>query len=119
MGRRMEKTTVVEIRTYRFRPGAVAEFIKLFREKGLAPQRRILGHFLGMYRTEFGDVNEVVFMWGFASADDRLARREQLYKDPEFLAYIAQVRDLLVSQNTRLMVPASFNPEIDGFKPKM
>ena len=42
----------------------------MFQKEGLEPQQRILGNFTGLYRTEFGDVNQIIMMFGYADAGE-------------------------------------------------
>ncbi len=105
---------VVDCRIYTLRPGGVAEFFEMFEKEGLEPQQRICGHFMGLYRTEIGDVNQIVMMFGYADAGERERRRALLYKDPAFAAYVKKARELITKQEVRLLVGASFNPSVDG-----
>ncbi|MFI5015350.1 MAG: NIPSNAP family protein [Hyphomicrobiales bacterium] len=106
---------VVDYRAYTFRPGTVPVFMELFETVGLPIQERILGKhvFLGIYRTEIGNVNEVIHLWGYADAAERGAKRAQLYDDPEFMAYVVRARELIVSQDVRLLVASPVNPGIN------
>ena len=49
--------------------------VKLYGEEGLALQQKYLGKFIGYFTTETGNLNQVVFMWGFESLDDRVRSR--------------------------------------------
>jgi hypothetical protein len=101
---------IVELRTYTLHPGKVGQMVKLYGEEGLALQRRHLGDFLGYFVAESGNLNQVVFMWGYASLDDRAARRDRMAQDPEWQAYLAKVVPLLVSQENKLLRPTGFSP---------
>ena len=105
---------VVDYRAYTFKPGTAALFLDLFERVGLPVQNRILGPqaFIGIYRTEIGNVNEVIHMWRYADAQERAAKRALLYKDPEFMDYVTKVRDWITHQDVRLLVPADCNPRI-------
>jgi hypothetical protein len=105
---------VVDFRAYTLKVGAVQAFQELFEREGLEPQKRVLGNFMGLYRTEIGDVNQIIMMFGYADAGERERRRAALYKDPAFAAYLAKARELIVKQEVRLLVGASFNPRIEG-----
>jgi len=105
---------VVDFRAYTLRPGTAGAFLELFENEGLEPQRRILGNFIGLYRTEFGDINQIVMMFGYADAGERERRRAALYRDPAFSAYLKKARELIVAQEVRLLIPARCNPRIDG-----
>jgi hypothetical protein len=104
---------VIDFRQYTLRIGAVQAFLELFEKEGLEPQKRVLGNFMGLYRTEIGaDINQVIMMFGYTDAGERERRRAALYKDPAFAAYLKKARELIVAQEVRLLVPASFNPAI-------
>lgn len=48
---------VVDFRAYTLKTGTVQAFVEMFQNEALEPQQRILGNFMGLYRTEIGDVN--------------------------------------------------------------
>lgn len=101
---------IVEERIYTLHPGKVAEMMKLYGEEGLPLQERYLGKFIGYFSTETGNLNQVVFMWGYESLDDRSARRERLAQDPEWQRYLKKVVPLIVTQENRILKPAPFSP---------
>jgi len=105
---------VVDYRAYTFRPGTVPQFMELFETVGLPIQDRILGNeaFLGIYRTEIGNPNEVIHMWRYADANDRAAKRALLYRDAEFMVYVTKAREMIVSQDVRLLVASPVNPAL-------
>ena len=101
---------IVEQRTYTLHPGKVAEMVKLYGEEGLALQQRYLGKFIGYFSTETGNLNQVVFMWGYDGLDDRAARRELMAQDPEWKSYVQKVSQLIMTQENRILKPAPFSP---------
>ncbi|TAK81666.1 MAG: NIPSNAP family protein [Betaproteobacteria bacterium] len=106
---------VVDFRQYTLKVGAVQPFLDLFQAEGLEPQKRILGNFIGLYRTEIGpEINQIVMMFGYADAGERERRRAALYADPAFAAYLKKARELIVAQEVRLLAPAPCNPRIEG-----
>ena len=105
---------VIDFRQYTLKPGTVQTFLELFEKEGLEPQKRVLGNFIGLYRTEFGNINQIVMMFGFADAGERERRRAALYKDPAFAAYLQRARAFIEAQEVRLLVGAPCNPRIDG-----
>ena len=105
---------VVDCRIYTIRVGMVQTFLDMFQNEGLEPQQRILGNFMGLYRTEIGDVNQIMMMFGYADAGERERRRAALYKDPAFAAYLKKARELIERQDVRLLVAAQCNPRIEG-----
>ena len=79
---------IIDYRAYTFRPGSIPTFYEMFEKEGLEPQQRILGNFLGMYRTDVGNVNEVIHMWGYENSGEKERRRKELYKDPGFSDFV-------------------------------
>lgn len=108
---------VIDFRQYTLKVGTVQTFLDLFEKEGLEPQQRILGNFMGLYRTEIGrDINQVIMMFGYADAGERERRRAALYRDPAFAAYLKKARELIAEQEVRLLVPAACNPRIEGLQ---
>jgi len=101
---------IVEERIYTLHAGKVPEMVKLYGEEGLPLQQKYLGKFIGYFTTETGNLNQVVFMWGFDSLDDRAARRERMARDVEWQAYLKKVQPLILTQENRILKPASFSP---------
>jgi hypothetical protein len=101
---------IVEMRTYTLHPGQAAGYLKLYEAEGLATQTRILGRLVGYYSTEIGNVNQVVHLWAYDSFEERLKRRAALFADPTWLAYIPKVREMIVTQESKILNPAPFSP---------
>ena len=99
---------IVEMRTYTLALGATGRYFKLYAEKGLAVQTRILGRLVGYYAVEVGELNKVVHLWAYASMDERAKRRAELWSDPEWLAYVTEVGPLVVDQANQILTPAPF-----------
>lgn len=108
---------IVDFRQYTLKTGAVQAFMEMFQKEGLEPQQRIPGNFTGLYRTEIGDINQIVIMFGYADAGERERRRAALYKDSAFAAYLKKARELILKQEVRMLVAAPCNPRIDGVAP--
>ena len=103
---------LVEQRTYTTHPGKWREYLSLYEEKGLVIQRKFLGRMVGYYRTEVGPLNQIVQLWGYTDLQERGQRRAALAADPEWRSHVAQTLPLLVRQESKILVPASF------FKPQ-
>ena len=99
---------LVEQRTYTTHPGKVREYLALFEAEGLAVQQRILGRMVGYYRSELGELNQIVHLWAYIDLREREERRAVLLRDPQFAAYVQKMLPLLVHQASRILVPASF-----------
>lgn len=94
---------IVEMRTYTLVPGGVAEYTRHYNESGRAIQERILGRLLGLYQSESGELNQLVFLWGYEGHDDRVARRKTLMADEGFAVFRKATRHLLVRQESRML----------------
>ncbi len=82
---------IADHRTYTLRPGTVPAWLKKYETEGLPVQRRHLGHLVGIYTTEIGNLHQVVLIWGYASLADRDQRREAMNADPAWQKYMAEI----------------------------
>jgi len=107
---------LVDVRTYRCKPGTLNAHLALYEEFGLEPQFRCLGSPLAYLRGESGDPNEYIHIWVYKNAADREEKRAMLWADPDWLDYVAKSTDLgaLETQSNRLLNPVSFCPLIQG-----
>ncbi|MEQ8700695.1 MAG: NIPSNAP family protein [Bauldia litoralis] len=96
---------IVEMRTYTTHVGKAAEFVALYRGRGLPIQEPIQGNLLGMYQTEFGPMNQVILLWGYESHAERDARRAKLRTAPGWAEFMADIAGLVASEDSRLVVP--------------
>jgi hypothetical protein len=101
---------LLDVRTYRCRPGTLAAHLKLYETRGKQAQTRHLGQPVAFLLTETGDPNEYIHIWAYENAGDREARRAAMWADPEWLEYLRLSGELgaLESQSNRLMKPAGF-----------
>ena len=101
---------LVEMRTYSLKPGTVAEYVKLYEEKGSRVHREILGNLIGYFTTEIGDINQVVHLWGYTSFEDRHRRRGILAANDEWRGFLKAAQSYFVTQETKLLRGTSFSP---------
>ncbi|MES2937925.1 MAG: NIPSNAP family protein [Pseudomonadota bacterium] len=101
---------LIEMRTYQIAPARVADYLRLFESRGLAIQREVLGNLIACFSTEIGPLNQVVYLWGYDSYEERELRRARLAALPEWMDYVAQVVPLFASQDTRLVKGTAFSP---------
>ncbi|MEM6635570.1 MAG: NIPSNAP family protein [Pseudomonadota bacterium] len=101
---------IVEERIYQLKIGAAAEYIRLYEEEGLAIQRPILGRLVGYFSSEIGPLNEIVHLWAYKDMQERAERRARLTDDPRWKAYVQKIRPLQISQQNKILIPASFSP---------
>lgn len=97
---------IVEERNYRLVPGGARRYLDAWHRLGRGPQVAHLGEPLGVYTVEVGDLNTLVYLWGFADLADRAKRRAGLADDSDFAVFRGDVRALLVTQTNRILVPA-------------
>lgn len=100
---------IVEMRTYKIRPGELQNFIKIYDEEIREIHTKILGNQIGFFYTEIGDINEVVHLYGYESYEDRQARRITLSKQPEFISYLNKVKNIIIDMQNKLMIPTDFS----------
>ena len=101
---------IVEERIYTLEVGKVPEYLRLYQEEGLAIQTRVLPRLIGYFHTEIGTLNQVVHLWAYEDLEERARKRAELLADEDWKAYIAKVRPLILHQENRILVPASFSP---------
>lgn len=102
---------IVEQRTYDFQPGTLPEFFRLYEETGAREmQQRILGHLMGYYVSEIGQLNQTVHLWRYVSLDDRAERRAALMAEGEWRNFLAQVTPMIQRQESKILLPTAFSP---------
>lgn len=105
---------IVEERIYTCYCAKAAQYVEMYQAEGLAIQRPILGHLVGYFTSEMGELNQVVHLWAYESHEDRGERRARLLSDPAWKAYAAKVQPLVLTQQNKILIPAAFSPWADG-----
>ena len=105
---------LVDHRTYRIKPGHMNTHLAIYEEFGLKAQWRHLGEPHAYMFAESGAMNSLVHQWVYDDAADRAKRRAGMMADPEWLIYVKKLAEsgLLMDQQTSLMVPAKFSPQL-------
>lgn len=93
----------IELRTYSLVPGGANEYLRVYNERARDIQTAILGNLVGVYQSEVGELNQLVFLWAFESLDERQRRRGELMADAGFTEFRKSTRHLLVKQASRLL----------------
>lgn len=103
---------LLDIRTYRCKPGTIAKHLDLYDRHGREPQFRCLGEPLFYGKVETPDPNEYMHIWAYEDAADRAAKRAALWQDEAWLAYTRMSAELaaLDSQTNKLVVSVGFDP---------
>jgi len=97
-----------ELRTYTLVVGKMQEAIQVYREQTWTDKYRdhLIGYFLG----DVGALNQMVHMWKFADDAERRRVWATIYADPDFIAFAARVRPLILTQENKLLMPAPWGP---------
>ena len=106
---------IVEMRTYTIQPGTTPEYFRVYESMGMEAQKEILGHMVGYYATEIGELNQVVHMWAYEDLNSRVERRAKLMKDERWQRMLPELRKFIVAQKTQILIPAPFAkiPKLD------
>lgn len=97
---------IYEIRTYRLKPGSVAEVEKRFGEA--YEYRKKYSPLTAFWHTEIGPLNEIVHVWSYADAADRARVRGEAAKDPN---WPPKIQEYIVAMQSEVLVPFAFIPE--------
>ncbi len=103
---------IVEMRTYTVKPQRTPDFLALYERAALGLQKKYLGHLIGFFVTEIGELNQVVHLWGYDSLAERERRRAEMMKDPAWPIYTSELRelDVIVLQKSQILKSTSFSP---------
>ena len=105
---------LIDHRTYRIKPGKMQAHLDLYEQYGYPTQTKHLGKPLAYMFTESGEMNTIVHIWVYENAADREKRRAAMAADPDWQVYVKKLSEsgLLMDQQTSLMVPAKFSPQL-------
>ncbi len=99
-----------EMRTYTIRPGMVDAYLQLFGDVGLPILSRY-AKLVGFWRTDIGELNQLVHIWAYESLDGRAEKRAALYRDENWRAdFLPLAAPMLERQESKLLLPAEFSP---------
>ena len=101
---------LLDLRTYRCKPGMIKKHLKLYTEIGQTPQSKHLGNPLLFATTETGNPNEYTHIWIYKNANDREKKRSAMWNDPNWIKYTQESAKLggLESQENKLLNPVEF-----------
>lgn len=105
---------IVDLRIYTVKPGRVGDYLELYQRHAWPLQQKYLGRCIGWFAGLEGQPNQVVQLWAYDSQADREARRAEMMKDPDWLAYLQRMGDcgLLVHTENRFLTPTDFCPPL-------
>jgi NIPSNAP len=104
---------VYEKRTYCITVGRMSDVVRLYTDEGW-PVLEAAGfgkNLVGYFISDTGPLHQLIHVWRF---DDDSARRDfwqRLYANQAFMAFAAQVRPLIQTQEVQLLVSAPWGPQ--------
>ncbi len=101
---------IVDMRTYSFKPGMMADWVALYEKEAWPIQKKYLGTCLGWYTSIEGKLHQVVHLWQYESQADREARRAAMAQDPAWKAFLTKAKELgaFTAQENSILAPAPF-----------
>lgn len=102
---------ILEERNYTTAPGDAPKYLQLWQEEAREVQVGILGDLRGVWISEIGDLNTVVYQWGYESLAERERRRAELMADPVFAAFRAKSSSMLLAQRNRILAEVPGVPQ--------
>lgn len=99
-----------ELRTYTAYPGKMALITELYQKLGWPAFEKHPDRCVGYFTGDAGALNQLFHLWRFEDDADRRAFWAGVYADDEFMAFAAQLRPLLLSQENKLMLDAPWGP---------
>jgi hypothetical protein len=99
---------IIEMRTYRLKPGSVAEVEKRF---GEAMRDRVKVSPLGaFFHTEVGPLNRIIHCWPYENLGERTRLRGEAMKLP---GWPPKVQEFLEEMESKIIIPAPFSPKLE------
>ena len=102
-----ESKMIYEFRTYRLKPGSLPEVLKRF-EEGYE-HRKKYSELAAFWYTDIGPLNQIIHVWPYADAGERVRVRAETQKDPN---WPPNIHEFLEQMESEIYVPFSFSPEL-------
>ncbi len=102
---------IYDYRVYTLNPGATPAYMAGVRELGLPIRQRHGVTLSGWYRSDIGDLNQVVHIWGYNDLAHMQEAKAAVHADPDWTGkYLPRNRGLVQTQKTYLMNSPAFAP---------
>ena len=99
---------IIEMRSYRLKPGSVPEVEKRF---GEALRDRVKVSPLGaFFHTEVGPLNRIIHCWPYESLGERSRSRGEAMKLP---GWPPKIQEFLEEMESKIIIPAPFSPKLE------
>ena len=99
---------IYELRMYRTQPGMAVAWAKAYKE--IMPVREKYSKNVGIWSGEAPQPNEVFHMWNYPNCESRMKSRTELFKDPDWLAFVAKNSHMLAEMHNVMLIPTDFSP---------
>ena len=99
---------IIEMRTYRLKPGSIPEAEKRFGE-ALEARQRIspLGAF---FHTEVGPLNRIIHCWPYEDLGDRTKKRAEAIR---LGIWPPNIQEFIEEMESKIIIPAPFSPKME------
>ena len=97
---------IVEFRTYRLKPGSIAEAEKRFGEA--LPNRTKVSPLAAFFHTEVGPLNRIIHVWPYEDFAQRTQVRSQKIE-----GWPPNIREFVEDQQSEIFIPAPFSPKLE------
>jgi hypothetical protein len=99
---------IIEMRSYRLKPGSVPEVEKRF---GEALRDRVKVSPLGaFFHTEVGPLNRIIHCWPYENLGERTRLRGEAMKLP---GWPPKIQEFLEEMESKIIIPAPFSPKLE------
>ena len=99
---------IIEMRTYRLKPGSTPEVEKRF---GEALRDRVKVSPLGaFFHTEVGPLNRIIHCWPYENLGERTRLRGDAMKLP---GWPPKIQEFLEEMESKIIIPAPFSPKLE------
>jgi len=100
---------IFEMRTYLLKPGTVPQAEQAFADK--IAERVKLSPLAGFWRTEVGQLNQIIHIWSYKDINER---NEIRAKAVQMKLWPPAIADFVLEMESKILYPAPFSP---GFPP--
>ncbi|KAK6298986.1 protein NipSnap homolog 3A [Coregonus clupeaformis] len=101
---------VYELASFQMRPGGPAVWGEAFQAAVNTYAAGGHAHLVGVFHSEFGQLNKANALWWYESPDQRAAVRHKAHGDARVVAAVRESVTYLESQTNKLMFPCPYSP---------
>src|SRR5215475_9104963 len=100
---------IIEMRTYRLKPGSIPEAVKRFGEAVESSGRSKVSPLGAFFHTEVGPLNRIIHCWPYES----LGAREKLRGEAMKLqGWPPKIQEFIEEMESKIIIPAPFSPAL-------